>query len=210
MRRVKPALTVLAALGFLSGGLVVTASPVQAAATISDNGNGTFTVAGVAGGGFDYLYLCPSTFTASSCWNSANPTGRAEYSVVGPIANTTFTAGSTVKTYPGNVTTTLPAGTYRAITNNGASLDASALVTVYAGQGTQNVDDEIPRPLIQQFGKPVSVACDASQPAGLDWSGVASGGWSESWAQWMNGGAGGMVCTRTLMFFSAAGRWALA
>ncbi len=58
----------------------------------------------------------------------------------------------------------------------------------------------VPANLMQQFARPASGTCDAAQPVGLDWSGVASGGWSESWAQWANGGQGGSVCTRTLEF----------
>lgn len=63
-----------------------------------------------------------------------------------------------------------------------------------------------PAPLMQQFAKPASGTCDAAQPDGLNWSGVASGGWSESWAQWANGGRGGSVCTRTLGYSSG---WAV-
>ena len=37
--------------------------------------------------------------------------------------------------------------------------------------------------------------------------GVTSGGWGESWAQWMNGGTGGAVCTRTLVYSTAQSRW---
>ena len=63
-----------------------------------------------------------------------------------------------------------------------------------------------PAPVLQQFAKPATDTCDAAQPTGLNWSGVASGGWSESWAQWANGGRGGSVCTRTLGYSSG---WAV-
>jgi hypothetical protein len=36
---------------------------------------------------------------------------------------------------------------------------------------------------------------------------VSSGGWGESWAQWMNAGQGGAVCTRTLFYSAAQSRW---
>lgn len=64
-----------------------------------------------------------------------------------------------------------------------------------------------PAPIIQQFGKPASGTCDPIAPESLNWAGVASGGWGESWAQWMNGGSGGAVCTRTLVYRSAQSIW---
>jgi hypothetical protein len=62
-----------------------------------------------------------------------------------------------------------------------------------------------PAPILQQFGVPKVGTCESAQPADLDWSGVSSGGWGVSWAQWMNSGTGGPVCTRQLVFVS--GRW---
>lgn len=38
-----------------------------------------------------------------------------------------------------------------------------------------------------------------------NWSGVPTGGWSRSWADWPNGGTGGDVCTRTLRYTDASG-----
>ena len=64
-----------------------------------------------------------------------------------------------------------------------------------------------PAPHIQQFAMPETGTCDAAQPEGLNWGGVASGGWGESWAQWMNDGAGGDVCTRTLAFNTSTAAW---
>ena len=60
-----------------------------------------------------------------------------------------------------------------------------------------------PAPLMQQFARPATGTCDAAQPEGLNWAGVASGGWSESWAQWANGGQGGTVCTRMLEYVNS-------
>ena len=64
-----------------------------------------------------------------------------------------------------------------------------------------------PPPEIQQFGKPASGTCNAAAPTTLNWSGVASGGWSESWSPWMNNGNGGAVCTRTLTYSSSQSKW---
>jgi len=63
---------------------------------------------------------------------------------------------------------------------------------------------------IQQFGLPDSQTCQEAAPEDLNWSGVGSGGWGKSWAQWMNDGLGGEVCTRMLVYSNAQGRWVLA
>ena len=57
-----------------------------------------------------------------------------------------------------------------------------------------------PAPIPQQFGLPASGTCDEAAPADLNWAGVPSGSWGISWAQWMNDGNGGAVCTRTLNY----------
>ena len=75
------------------------------------------------------------------------------------------------------------------------------------GSSSDPASSSAPAPIFQQFGKPASGTCDAAAPATLNWSGVASGGWSESWAQWMNGGNGGAVCTRTLGYSTSTGKW---
>jgi hypothetical protein len=50
-------------------------------------------------------------------------------------------------------------------------------------------------------------ACAETAPESLNWAAVTSGGWGESWAQWMNAGSGGAVCTRTLVYSTAQSRW---
>ena len=66
-----------------------------------------------------------------------------------------------------------------------------------------------PQPIVQQFGKPATGTCNAAQPEGLNWAGVPSGGWNESWAQWVRGGNGGVVCTRTLTYSNPVSKWVL-
>ena len=67
----------------------------------------------------------------------------------------------------------------------------------------------LPAPVVQHFGKPSTGTCDAAQPAGLNWAGVPSGGWGNSWSQWMNGGTGGYVCHRTLIYSTSQAKWIL-
>ena len=64
-----------------------------------------------------------------------------------------------------------------------------------------------PADVFQQFGLPSTGTCSAAAPTSLNWAGVPSGGWGISWAQWMNGGGGGVVCTRTLSYREASGVW---
>lgn len=66
-----------------------------------------------------------------------------------------------------------------------------------------------PTPVVQQFGKPAVGTCDEAAPSTLNWANVSSGGWGESWSQWMNGGAGGFVCTRTLVYSTATAKWVI-
>ncbi len=69
------------------------------------------------------------------------------------------------------------------------------------------VSGATPPPVLQQFGKPSTGTCDETAPADLNWGGSSSGGWGDSWARWMNDGAGGDVCTRTLVYNNSSGRW---
>ena len=51
---------------------------------------------------------------------------------------------------------------------------------------------------IQQVGVPASGSCDDVSSTVGHWVGAPIGGWSLSWAQWINDGQGGPVCTREL------------
>jgi len=63
---------------------------------------------------------------------------------------------------------------------------------------------------IQQFGLPDGQTCEEAAAKELNWSGVAPGGWGQSWSQWMNDGLGGQVCTRMLVMDTATSQWTLA
>jgi hypothetical protein len=79
----------------------------------------------------------------------------------------------------------------------------SADSTSSAGSGT----DRPPLPILQQFGRLVAGSCDAVAPESLNWGGVPSGRWGESWAYWMNEGLGGDVCTRSLVYNTSSRAW---
>ena len=113
----------------------------------------------------------------------------------------------------------IPAGETRSIDLTGA---ASVVFYAYTAPGTYKylavnallvtgssgpISGSTPPPVLQQFGKPSRLTCDEAASTNLNWGGSSSGGWGESWAQWMNDGAGGDVCTRTLAYSNAQGRW---
>jgi hypothetical protein len=91
---------------------------------------------------------------------------------------------------------------------SGGSCTMGAVNFTAAGSGgSSSGETSAPQPVIQQFGKPAFVTCDAAAPASLNWTGVPSGGWANSWAQGVNGGRGGAVCTRALIHSIALGAW---
>ena len=64
------------------------------------------------------------------------------------------------------------------------------------------------RPVHQQVDMPASGVCtDVSAPTTLNWSGVASGGWTKQWGAWANAGRGGFVCGRTLVLNNSTGKY---
>lgn len=77
------------------------------------------------------------------------------------------------------------------------------------------VPDPVPAPVItehdyiQQVGVPASGDCaDVPSPT-AHWPGFPFGGWSKSWAQWINDGKGGPVCTREIRYDNATADYVL-
>ena len=86
-------------------------------------------------------------------------------------------------------------------------IDGTFTVTYSATSESADGDQPGPAPHIQQFGVPESGTCDEAQPEGLNWGGASSGGWGESWSQWINEGDGGAVCTRMLVYNTSTSAW---
>lgn len=80
-------------------------------------------------------------------------------------------------------------------------------VSFPTSSGTGSMEVAGPGLHLQQFPMPATGTCDKAEPEGVNWSGVGSGGWGESWAQWMNDGEGGDVCTRALIYNASASAW---
>jgi len=178
-----------ASMGVCLAVLIGFAGPAHAAATVTDNGDGSITTAGM--GASDFLFICQTDVPASICGKGLN-----NY-VFGSGQNGTFQAGSV------NAGRTLAAGTYNisiieTSTPPFALVDSLSNVVIGSGGGSSSSSSSAPSSVTQQFGLPSTGTCDEAAPEGLDWANVSSGGWGISWAQWMNNGAGGPVCTRTL------------
>jgi len=119
----------------------------------------------------------------------------------GSITGLQITLGATLGTYS-------PGVTLNGFGPNYTTWDATISANGGGGGSSSgSASTSGPAPIFQQFGKPSAGTCDAVAPASLNWSGVSSGGWSESWAEWMNGGLGGAVCTRTLVYSTSQSKW---
>ena len=115
----------------------------------------------------------------------------------------------------------VPAGESRSINPLGTSINelrmynvstditTIAMVPPAGGGANSTASSSSPAPITQQFGKPSTGTCDAAAPLTLNWGGADSGGWNDSWAEWMNDGKGGSVCTRTLVYSNVFGKWAV-
>lgn len=142
---------------------------------------------------------------------------------LGGTGTLTYVQGGTTRTYPigtgGTPGIDVPSTvTYTATVVGGARIeirDSGAGGVIQAWNVTVTAPPPAdpaalrvgPAPTLQQFGKPASSTCDAAQPEGLNWGGAPTGGWSTSWAQWLNNGTGGAVCTRTLVYSSTRTAW---
>lgn len=115
-----------------------------------------------------------------------------------PYATLVFSSGDSsisVRAYAGT-----PANTYTVTvsgTGGGGGGSSSSSSTVPAA----------PADLLQQVGVPADGSCASITDTSLNWAGVASGGWGISWAQWMNGGKGGGVCSRALFYNLNLAKW---
>jgi hypothetical protein len=154
------------------------------------------------------LSASPSSFSA----------GIGDVITVSNASGGSFTVGTTTATGNGTLIVNSASNTFTVTSGSGGQLVFNPIgggacttgavnFTAGGSNGTSSGDSSAPIPEIQQFGKPASETCEAAAPVSLNWSGVSSGGWSESWAQWMNGGNGGAVCTRTLVYSTGQSRW---
>jgi hypothetical protein len=223
------ALSMLAAAALTVGALVLAAAPAQAATytvnvVVAANCSATssLNLPGVLAPG-DVIVFNPSgpgvgpgvcgirvappsgnltgwTYTSNSVTTSLS-TFSGQIHTLMTSSSFSFEAGSvtaTISSYNGNSFSSVTTIATWSLAGGGFTSGSSS---------SSSSTDLGPAPVVQQFGTPTSGTCADAAPVTLNWGGASSGGWSESWAQWMNGGAGGAVCTRTLQYSGSSGRW---
>lgn len=224
------ALSVLVAGCLTAGALVLAAAPARAATytidvVVSANCTATssFNLPGVLAPG-DVIVFNPSGpgVGPGVCGIRVAPPS-------GNLTGWTYTTGSgttNLSSFPGQIHTLMSSGSFSfgvgsvnaTITSyNGNSFTSLTTIATWSLSGggfssssaPTTETGSSPSPVVQQFGKPTSGTCTDAAPASLNWGGASSGGWSESWAQWMNGGSGGAVCTRSLQYSAARGTWSV-
>lgn len=145
----------------------------------------------LAGGG---TYLFGLTTVYDSTQNNAN------LGQFGTSADSRYPAGTSWAVNTG--ITDLAAGKTFAV---GSPLEDLTFSATFTSSSTAS---DAPPDWLQQVGLPASGTCTGIDDTSLNQGGAASGGWGKSWAQWMNGGLGGAVCTRSLAYVGG-GRWAV-
>ncbi len=223
----------VASSALLAGGLgAVTTTPAQAVQNFTNittaNGLGDNYVFGVYAvgstvyasthGGLSISTDGGDTFTNRTTTNGlGNNSGRGVY-VVGSTIYAATVGGLSISTDGGATFTN--STTANGLGNNAVRGVFAAGSTVYAathgglsissgGGGDASASTETrvgPADVIQQVGRPTS-GCENLALPSLDWAGVSSGGWTPSWAQWVDGGRGGPVCTRTLAYSTNTNAW---
>ena len=156
------------------------------------------------------LYFCPPSVASGSC-TVPNPVSYFATNLeFAPGSPRTYVVGTSVGVMGGG-SIPLPAGEYRATLWDGVGGPMLGTIVTTIGSGSSGGAGEsaeaLPAPIVQQFAKPVTGTCADAAPTSLNWSGVSSGGWGESWAQWPKSGTGGPVCTRTLTYSSSRSAW---
>ena len=91
-------------------------------------------------------------------------------------------------------------GQYAYVSNS--SVDVINLLSDVPG-----LTDVLPPDVLQSVALPATGDCIGIDDKNLNWAGATSGGWSASWAQWMNTGKGGAVCNRFLAFNPTTNNW---
>lgn len=208
MRRTLAAFASLA----LAAGTIALATPAQSAPvtpncttnslTALTGDSQTFSIT-LAGGCADVMWGNPDALSLSDIVVAVNgtPFNPNTYPAGGLSSNDTVTM-----VYSGTATGELTIS----FEDNGGNNVASFDVRVGGGgsnSGSSDTSGSAPAPVMQQFGLPASGKCEDGYSDSMNWSGVGNGGWGISWAQWVNGGTGGAVCTRTVMYDTSTAKW---
>lgn len=169
----------------------------------------------------------PAALTMNSNCNAWTQSGTNAITVTGDLGDT-FTVMSNVGCLFANFINTGASGIVTpSVTNIIAFVGPQTLTIV--GWGTYTYSDGTSTLSITVSAAPTSLgtgvaastppdihqgvtmsgagACGSLNRTDLDWAGVETGNWSQSWAWWPNRGTGGPVCQRVLWYDAAASRW---
>ena len=120
------------------------------------------------------------------------------------------TTGDSSVSSAGTVFTIVGSGTF-SIARNPMRTPQNLTITVVATAPAASAGPvATPEDVFQSVPLGSVSSCASVTRPDLDWSGVASGNWTQSWAMWSNGGTGGSVCNRVLWFDSNSSRWSSA
>lgn len=160
------------------------------------------------------VYVCHTTSVTANVGDTLvihNDCGATDVYVDTPLPSPAVLSGL------GNVAAIPPSGSWTA-TAVGLG-NTSVNIGLYSG-GLETITvtvvaQPVPAPVyeahdyFQQVGVPASGKCsDVASPTG-HWAGFPFGGWGKSWAQWINNGKGGPVCTREITFSPTLGAYVL-
>lgn len=168
----------------------------------------------------------PSALTMTPVCSGWSQSSAINVVVTGDVGDTfTATRGTSG---PCNVFNYEIDGTSGIVTTADSRLSSAGTVFTIVGSGTFNIlrspnftitvvattpaasAAETPSDLFQSVPLGGDSSCATVTRPDLDWSGVDSGNWTQSWAMWPNGGTGGPVCNRVLWFDSNSARWSSA
>lgn len=168
-------------------------------ATFTQNSYGDFDA---VNGAYSVTYTGSYAFAPGTYWvGVAAVTGSPGYHAAQGIQPSPWTWD----TNPGNELLTINTGSTWATYSFSASPMITLLIPSLDVNGGST--SSAPADLLQQIAVPSSGTCADVQDESLRWGTGLSGGWQLTWAQWMNAGKGGAVCTRTLVYGTALGRW---
>ena len=189
-------------------GAVIGADPALARVGLVNDFEGAFSAFGAGDG--SYVWLCNTNIPAASC-DSTN------FSYTMNLSQT-YSFGTLVYAYGGDLVS-LPDTTCNVSMGDNTGPRSSTLTNVVIGLGGDgpcgpNADlssaTSGPPLILQQVGLAPSGSCTTFTDVNLNWGGAESGGWTQSWAQWLNDGRGGLVCTRTLVYDNSVNHWVIA
>jgi len=147
------------------------------------------------------------TFTATK---GTSGSGCAFYPYTISGTSGIVTTGDSSVSLAGTVFTIVGSGTFRIARSPMSSPQNLTITVVATAPAASTGTVATPEDVFQSVTLGSIPSCASVSRPDLDWSGVASGNWTQSWAMWPNAGKGGPVCNRVLWFNSNTSRWSSA